>query len=125
MSIAIAIIGLILLGLSAWAWRQNRARVPALPVFWMRVWTWRWVIGCAIGVAGFFLHYSADGDGDHYTVYGVPFFSYAFDQRGWDYVGVLTVPAIIFNFITSALLPELFFWLYAKQLARRNVSAGA
>jgi hypothetical protein len=124
-SIAFAIVGVVLLGLSIWAWRQNRAKVPDLPSPWMRLWTWRWVIGCAIGVAGFFIRYSADGGGDHYTVYGLPFFSYAFDQRGDDYVGVLTIPAVILNFVTGALLPQLLFWLYTKRRSRRNDGANA
>jgi len=117
----LAVSGLVLLAISIWAWRQNRANVPNLPPPWTRVWAWRWVIGGLIGVGSYFLRYPVEGDGEHYTVYGVPFISYAFDQRGEDYAGVLTIPAMLLNFLTCVLLPQIAFWLLARYTSARNL----
>ena len=123
--LALAILGLILLSLSLWAWRQNRSTAPELQPPWTRLWRWRWGIGSVLGVAAFFVRYPITGRTDHYTVYGVPFMSYAFDQRGFDYAGALTLPALVLNFVTWALLPQLFFWLYGKRHGRDRGGASA
>jgi hypothetical protein len=113
MVLALMLIGVAVLAASIWAWRKNMKVVVAeMPPLWRGLWRWRWVIGIALGIAGCFLRYPLDGDTDRYTVYGVPFMSYAFDQRGHDYVGPLTMPALLLNFVTWAMLPQLAFWAF-------------
>ena len=111
---AFMIVGVIVLAASLCAWHRNkRTTVSEMPPLWRGLWRWRWVIGLALGIASYFIHYPAEGTTDRYMVYGVPFMSFAFDQKGHDYVGPLTVPALILNFGTWALLPQLFFWVFS------------
>jgi len=120
----LTLIGIGVLGASIWAWRRNRQlTVSAMPALWRSVWRWRWLIGLALGVGSYFLRYPLEGGGDRYTVYGVPFMSYAFDQRGHDYVGPLTVPALILNFVTWAVLPQLLLWVFGGRQAKRTQSS--
>jgi hypothetical protein len=130
MVLALTIIGLALLSLSVYAWIQNN-RLPfaELPSGWKRFWRLRWVlalvVGLALGIASLFTRYEVDAGNDHYLVYGIPFMSYAFDQRGFDYVGPLTAPALLLNFITWALLPQSVFWIVSLPLRRRLSTHGA
>jgi hypothetical protein len=113
MVLALMVIGVVVLATSIWAWRKNRKVVVAnMPPLWRAFWRWRWVIGVALGVGSYFLRYPLDGTTDRYMVHGVPFMSYAFDQRGHDYVGLLTMPALLLNFVTWAMLPQLVFWAF-------------
>lgn len=126
MVLALAIVGLLLLGFSARAWRRNRLSLTSeMPPLWRRLWRWRWAIGGTLGVASYFLRYPVEGGTDHYMVYGIPFMSYAFDQNGRDYVGPLTMPALVLNFVTWALLPQVMFWLWGRLGHGRRGSAGA
>jgi hypothetical protein len=121
MVLALMLIGVVVLAASIWAWRRNRKLVilempPLLRVFWR----WRWVIGIALGISSYFLRYSLDGTTDRYMVHGVPFMSYAFDQRGHDYIGPLTMPALVLNFVTWAMLPQLILWAFTFRKSNRS-----
>jgi hypothetical protein len=126
MILALMIVGVALLGLSAWAWRRNRLLIVAgMPPFWRTFWRLRWIVGLALGCGSYFIRYPLEGEDGIYTVYGVPFMSYAFDQRGLDYVGPLTMPAIVLNFIIWACLPQLLLWLLARRPRNNTGGAGA
>jgi len=112
---AFSIAGLVLFGLSLWAWRQNRRVMPQLPPKLIFLWKWRWALGLALAVGDYFIQYHADGGGDHYTVHGFPIMAYAFDQRGFDYVGAITLPAILLNAAIFLLMPHLFIWVYGMR----------
>ena len=120
MVLALALIGVALLGASVWAWHKNRRlTISTMPALWRAAWCWRWLIGLVLGVGSFFLRYPLEGGGNNYIVYGVPFMAYAFDQHGHDYVGPLTMPALIFNCVTWAMLPQLFLWVFGGRNAGR------
>ena len=112
MVLALALIGVAMLSASIWAWRKNKKVVVAdMPPLWRAFWRWRWVVGIALGVSSYFLRYPLEGTTDRYIVHGVPFMSYAFDQRGLDYVGPLTMLALVLNFITWVMLPQFVLWV--------------
>lgn len=120
MILAIMLAGLATLGLSVWSWRRNRRLAIAdMPPLWRNLWRLRWVIGVVLGCGSYFLHYPWEGGDGTYTVYGVPFMSFAFDQEGRDYVGPLTIPALIMNFIVWVWLPQPLFWFFARRLQNR------
>jgi len=127
MVLALALLGVVLLGTSIWAYRMNkRLAISTMPALWRTAWRWRWLIGLILGVGSIYLRYPLQGGSDHYIVYGVPFMSYAFDQHGHDYVGPLTLPALILNFTTWAMLPQLILWVFRGRDARQSsVSNGA
>jgi hypothetical protein len=127
MVLALMLVGVALLGASIWAWRKNRRlTISAMPPLWRSVWRWRWLVGVALGVGSCFLRYPLEGGGDRYMVYGVPFMSFAFDQRGHDYVSPLTVPALMLNFVTWAMLPQLLLWVFGgRQAGQAQTSNGA
>ena len=120
MVIALMVIGLVALVASVWAWRRNlRWPVLEMPTLWQKFWRIRWIFGVGLGIASYFMRYPLQGGDDTYTVYGIPFMSYAFDQHGSDYVGVLTIPALGANFVVWLLLPQLCFWLTARFSVRK------
>jgi len=86
------------------------------------LWHFRWILGAALGVASFFFSYRMESPttDDVYQVHGWPFFAYAFDQRGWDYVGPLTLPFIFLNLVVWALLPQLLVWPLSWSCRRRG-----
>jgi len=90
-----------------------------MPRSWRVLWRLRWVIGIALGFGSYFLRYPLEGGKDLYTVYGIPFVSYAFDSKGHDYVGPLTIPAVALNFVTWALLPQLFLWAFSRNAPKQ------
>lgn len=54
-------------------------------------------------------------------VFGFPFMSFVFQKRGalWeDYIGPLTVPALIANAVVSLLLPFAFWAIYLRFFRR-------
>jgi hypothetical protein len=124
-SIVVMIGGLVVLAASVWAWRSNRhIEESQVPSRLRPIWRWRWAIGVALGAASLFMRYPLDGErGDRYTVHGVPFVAYAFDARGRDYVGPLTMPAMAFNFATWGLLPQLALWLIVRRRRRSEHDA--
>jgi hypothetical protein len=87
MVLTFMLIGIAVLAASIWARRKNKKVIVS-------------DIGIALGIGRYFLRYPLDGTADRYTIHGVPFMSYAFDQRGHDYVGPLMLPALVLNFVT-------------------------
>lgn len=123
MVLALMLTGVVVLAASIWAWRKNRkVVVNEMPSLWRAFWRLRWVIGVALGIGSYFLRYPLDGTTDRYMVYGVPFMSYAFDQRGHDYVGPSTMPALALNFVTWAMLPQLVLWAFTLRKRNRRQS---
>ncbi len=114
--LVLTIAGVLLLIFSIWAWRRNGRFVASeMPPLWSRVWRWRWLIGGAVGIASCFLSYSIQSGTQRYTVYGIPFVSYVFDGNGRDYVGALTLPALVLNVVTWALVPQLVLWEWVRR----------
>jgi len=119
---AFALAGIVALGLLLWAWWRNRVSLPKLLDPWLWFWQMRWVVGVLLAVADTLVRYHVDAGGDHYTIYGFPVMSFAFDQRGWDYVGVLMIPAMVFNALTFLVLPQLIVWVYG--VWQRRITRG-
>jgi hypothetical protein len=112
---SLMVVGIVVLIASVWAWRRNqRWTVSEMPSLWKKLWHLRWLVGVALGIASYFMRYSMQGDDGIYTIYGIPFMAYAFDQDGRDYVGALTMPFLAANFVLWLLLPQLVFWLTAR-----------
>jgi hypothetical protein len=120
------IVGAIVLAASIWAWRRNQRVVASeMPALWQALWRWRWLISLVLGVGSYFLGYPLDGGDNRYMVHGIPFMSYAFDQRGHGYVSPLTMPALALNFATWALLPQLIFWAFSRKKPHAQPANGA
>ncbi len=99
MTLALFVIGIVVLPLSIWAAAMNsRIARAEPPVCWRYAWRARWLVGLMLGVASIFMAYPVDGaDGQQYKVCGVPFPACAFDGQGADYVGLLTLPMFVLN----------------------------
>ena len=80
-------------------------------------------MGILLGIGSYFLWYPLEGGEDQYRVFGIPFMAYAFDQNGRDYVGALTMPAILLNFLVWSFLPQVFFWLASLKKGENNANA--
>ena len=115
MVVALMIIGSTLLLASLWARGRNNSLIATdMPHLWQTLWRFRWAFGLFLSIASYFMRYPLQGSDGVYTVYGVPYMTYAFDEKGHDYVGTLTMPFMILNFVFWLFLPHLLFWLSAR-----------
>jgi hypothetical protein len=121
-------VGLAVLIFGAVAFVKNRqyAKTPsAPPVGWLSLYRWRWAPALLLGVAAYYFSYSTTGqDGELYKVIGFPFVAAAFDSHGADYVGPLTVPFMLLDVFTWAVLPDLGLLIWRIAGRRRNVAIG-
>jgi hypothetical protein len=88
---------------------------------WQKAYGQSRIIGVVLGFSSIFMTYSTPGTQDQlYKIIGIPFMAGAFDEKGADYVSVLTPLIMGLNFIWWVLLPELYVWLKGKIQKRCN-----
>jgi hypothetical protein len=117
MYVAIFIFGVVLIALEVFASRSNRRVAAALPPAvssWRSIYRWRFLLGAPLAVASAFISYPLSGGEDQYQVHGFPFMVMAIDQRGWDYVGFLSIPFLVLNGLIWLFLPSLALWCWAR-----------
>ena len=118
MYVAIFIFGVLLIVLEALASRANRrlaANLAESKCKWLWVYRWRFALGAPLAVASAFVSYPLSGGTDQYQVTGFPFMVMAIDQRGWDYVGFMSIPSLIINGLIWLCLPSLGLWSWARR----------
>jgi hypothetical protein len=121
MYVLIFILGVILIALEVLASQSNRHVAAALPSShsrWRFAYRWRFLVGVPLAVASAFISYPLSGGEDQYQVHGFPFMVMAIDQRGWDYVGILSVPFLVLNGLIWLFLPSLVLWCLARGSTR-------
>ena len=111
--ISLCIAGLLGVATGAWAARAGARRAKDAPSspFAKRLRSARWP-GFALGIAswpltGVMSYPYPDNAGRVGRIAGIPFPAAYFDPEGMDYVGVITLVAVIGNTIFWALLPRL------------------
>jgi hypothetical protein len=108
--------GVAWLAFSISAWLANRALAAALPLSsrWRALYRYWWVCGLLLGVASYFIAFPYTTS-ERYIVHGFPFPAYAFDASGHDYVGFLTGPFMLINFMCWFFAAHIGFWLSARR----------
>jgi hypothetical protein len=116
MYIAIFCLGVVLIVLEVVASRSNRRFAVGLPADsrWLMVYRWRFPIGVPLAIASAFVSYPLTGGGEQYQVSGFPFLVMAIDQRGWDYVGFMSIPFFVVNCLIWLFLPTLGLWVWSR-----------
>jgi hypothetical protein len=112
MYVVIFCLGVALMVLEALASRNNKriAATSAPGSRWMLMYRWRYLVGAPLAVASAFISYPLSSGDDQYQITGFPFLVMAIDQRGWDYVGFLSLPFLVLNGLVWLLLPSLALW---------------
>jgi hypothetical protein len=116
MYVEIFIFGVGMIVLEALASRSNRgfAATARPESTWHLVYRWRYLVGAPLAVASAFVSYPLSGSEDQYQISGFPFMVMAIDQRGWDYVGILSVPFLVLNGLLWLFLPSLGLWAWSR-----------
>lgn len=112
MTLALLLIGVGSLIALPWVWKSNWDYAAAdPPARWRAAWRLRWPIGLVLGAASLFMFYPVYGTEDQmwYRVFGVPFPAFAFDERGHDYVGGLSLPMMALNCVVWLFFPHFVF----------------
>jgi uncharacterized membrane protein HdeD (DUF308 family) len=82
---------------------------------WQKAYRKSRIVGVVLGFSSIFMTYPTRGTHDQlYKIIGIPFMAGAFDEKGADYVSVLTPLIMGINIIWWVLLPELYVWLKGK-----------
>ena len=117
--------GFMILALETIALWQNRkfARLTPRESAWQRFYRWRYLLGLALAVASTFLWYPSLINGERFKVVGLPFVVALFDQAGKDYVGTLTIPSFLSDFVVWLLIPDLLLWIWTKRMHRTTATA--
>lgn len=92
---------------------KNNKRIAATSLpgsRWLLIYRWRYLVGTPLAVASTFISYPLSTGKDQYQISGFPFLVMAVDQRGYDYVGYLSLPFLVLNGIMWLLLPSLVLW---------------
>jgi len=120
MLIAFMIFGAVWFALSVRAWRLNKTLAASLPTAspWRKAYRFWWLLGLLLGVASYFIAFPVTTS-ERYVVHGFPFPAYAFDAAGHDYVGLLTLPFMLANFVCWFLAAHFCFWLASRRAAPR------
>jgi hypothetical protein len=121
MYVAIFVLGVVLIVLEVLASRSNRRFSEALTSpqsRWHSAYRWRFLVGAPLAVASALVSYPLSGGEDQYQVHGFPFMVMAIDQRGWDYVGFLSMPFLVINGLIWLFLPSLVLWAWARSSKR-------
>ena len=111
----LALVGLIglIAGVFAWRYVRRLSRASVLPARWRHFRIAAIALGLLLAsgsyFAGYYPYSTSQGVG---RVVGVPFMVAFFDGAGRDYVGPLTLPAAIGNFVVWFLLPQIALALY-------------
>ena len=53
-------------------------------------------------------------DGQRYRIFGIPFPAFAFDERGHDYVGCISIPFMALNVMFWLFFPHFPLWMYIR-----------
>ena len=119
MIVTFLILGVLLLVAEIVAVRVNRRTLSSgsFTSRWRWLYKWQLAVGLALAVGAAFISYPASSGGDQYQVWGVPFMAVAIDQRGWDYVGPLSVIAFILNGVAWLFFPAFVLWLWRLRQA--------
>jgi hypothetical protein len=105
---------------------QATKATSAPPTPWLRFYRWRWVALLMLAAAAYFATWSTTGSaGDRIRIVGFPFPAAAFDSSGADYVGALTLPLMLLNMATWALLPDICLYVWRRAVLRRNLTVRA
>jgi len=106
-------------------WRAARG-MSAPPEQWLRLYRWRWFALVTLGAAAYYMTWHITGvDCERLRIAGFPFPAAAFDSRGADYVGPLTLPFMLLDILTWALIPDLCLYAWRGVLLRRSLTIGA
>ena len=117
-------LGIATLPICIWAAVTNfQMKDPESPSCWRYVRWMSWVVGVLLAILAIFLSYPIAGGGDLYRVFGIPFVAYCFDHNGFDYVGALTLPTMVINFVYWTVFPQLVIRVYAFHTSRHRVTA--
>jgi hypothetical protein len=102
----LAVVGLaaLILAVIGVSYTGHHIKAGLLPSGWRRARRILWVAGIVLGCFGACCSFYPYGGG---RAFGLPFFSAYFDEAGRDYVGPLSMPALIANGI---------FWFFVPQL---------
>jgi hypothetical protein len=77
------------------------------------------VLACASWPGTYFLGYPLpDPEGGYGRIAGIPFVAAWFDSEGRDYVGTITLPAVIGNAVFWLLIPQMMLASYGKRHQR-------
>src|SRR5687768_11812893 len=122
MYVVIFCFGLGLVALEILASKRNSRTAAASPPVsrWLRIYRWRYLMGVPFSIASGFVSYPLSSGEDQYQITGFPFLVMAIDQRGWDYVGFLSLPFLVINALVGLFLPSI-----ALRIASMSRSASA
>lgn len=117
MYIVIFCLGVVLIVLEVVASRSNRrfAVGQSSESRWLLLYRWRLPIGVPLAIASAFVSYPLTGGGEQYQISGFPFLVMAIDQRGWDYVGLMSIPFFVVNSLIWLFLPTLGLWVWSRR----------
>jgi hypothetical protein len=112
MYVVIFCLGIGLVALEIVASKKNKYTAVASPPEsrWLRAYRWRYLIGAPLAIASAFVSYPLSSGEDDYRITGFPFLVMAIDQRGWDYVGLLSLPFLVINALVWLYLPSIALW---------------
>jgi hypothetical protein len=115
-------VGFVLLVASACATFFNLRVDPAVrPPLWRKFRRLGWGLGTILGVASIFMFFPVTGtDGLRYSVHGVPFPAYEFDEKGNDYVSPMSMPFVLLNILFWLLLPQFVLWVTSGHRRREE-----
>ena len=127
-TLPLALVGLIGLALGAWALVSilTARRLLRPPHWWVRclvtlvaglflgwvVWRYQLLVGYPLPLGG-----------QRWWVVGIPFFAAAFDSHGHDFLGSLTLPALVGNSVFWFLVPQIALFFYARAYTKRHARA--
>ena len=127
--VPLALLGIAGLVLGIWALVAAflTARRPVRPSHWWIRCLITFVSGLLLGWAAWhfqlLLGYPLTLDHQRWWLVGVPFFAAAFDSHGRDFLGSLTLPALVGNSVFWFLVPQITLFFYARAYAKRHARA--
>ena len=115
-------LALLILGPLAFVSNRRANRISSAPTAtWLRWYRFHWVLAASLGIAALLFHYSTFGhDGQPWRVYGFPFPAAAFDSRGADYAGLVTLPFTLFNLVIWTSLPDVALFVWRRAIKNRS-----
>lgn len=125
MILAFEIIGMLILIIEVVATSSNirTRKFDGRNQRWGKYYLWAWIIGIPLVALSVFIWYPTKGiHGQNYRIYGMPFVACVFDEKGADYVGIMTPVFMAANAIVWLLFPQLFVWVWDIISRKRSVA---